>query len=196
MLGGIALSPVLILLSTRPQFQPSWPASPHAGELRLEPLADAEIRGIVKQLETAEGFLTEQEMTRVAERAGGVPLFAIELTRLIWEQHTSPGDRQIPASLSDLLMARLDQLGAAKGVAQLASVIGNEFPLTVLEAVSDVKAASLYSRLSVLKKHGSCSSKRERRSARTPLPMPCFGMLRMNPFRKARVATFIDASPQ
>ena len=117
-LGGIAWSPVLILLSTRPQFQPSWPASPHAGELRLEPLADAEIRGIVKQLETAEGFLTEQEMTRVAERAGGVPLFAIELTRLIWEQHTSPGDRQIPASLSDLLMARLDQLGAAKGVAR------------------------------------------------------------------------------
>jgi predicted ATPase len=92
-------------------------------------------------------------MTKVGERSGGVPLFAIELTRLIWEQRTVAGDRRIPASLSDLLMARLDQLGPAKGVAQLAAVIGNEVPFAVLEAVSGARRASLYARLSVLKKH-------------------------------------------
>jgi class 3 adenylate cyclase len=152
-LSSIGSAPVMMLLSTRPRFRFPWPASPRARELRLEPLADGAIRGIVTQLETTEGFLTEEEMTKVGERSGGVPLFAIELTRLIWEQRTVAGDRQIPASLSDLLMARLDQLGPAKGVAQLAAIIGNEVPFAVLEAVSDAPRASLYSRLSVLKKH-------------------------------------------
>ena len=157
-LGGIGLSPVLILLSTRPQFQPSWPASPQARQLRLGPLAKGEIRGIITQLEFTEGFLSEQDLTRVAERAGGVPLFAIELSRLIGEPQTSAGDRQIPASLADLLTARLDQLGAAKSVARVASVIGNDFPLSVLEAVSDAKPASLHAKLSALKQQGVVQS--------------------------------------
>ena len=142
-----------MLLSARPQFRPSWAASPRARELRLAPLADAEIRGIITQLETAGPFLTEDETSRVAERSGGVPLFAIELTRLIVEQRATGGNRQIPASLSDLLTARLDQLGDAKGVAELAAVIGNEIPLAVLEAVSGASPASLHARLSMLKKH-------------------------------------------
>ena len=142
-----------MLLSARPQFRPSWAASPRARELRLAPLADGEIRGIITQLETAGPFLTEDETSRVAERSGGVPLFAIELTRLIVEQRATGGNRQIPASLSDLLTARLDQLGDAKDVAELAAVIGNEIPLAVLEAVSGAPPASLHARLSMLKKH-------------------------------------------
>ena len=152
-LSRIGSAPVLMLLSARPQFRPSWAASPRARELRLAPLADGEIRGIITQLETAGPFLTEDETSRVAERSGGVPLFAIELTRLIVEQRATGGNRQIPASLSDLLTARLDQLGDAKDVAELAAVIGNEIPLAVLEAVSGAPPASLHARLSMLKKH-------------------------------------------
>ena len=43
----------------------------------------------------------------------------------------------IPASLHDSLLARLDLLGEAKGVAQLASMLGREFGRDVLAAVVD-----------------------------------------------------------
>ena len=67
----------------------------------------------------------------------------------------------------------------------------------MLEAVSDVKSASLYSRLSVLKKHGVLQQQRENVGALVLL-YPCLasGCRVSNPFRKARVAIFIDASPQ
>jgi hypothetical protein len=38
--------------------------------------------------------------------------------------------------LRDSLMARLDQLGPAKGTAQLGATIGREFPLALLQAVT------------------------------------------------------------
>ena len=42
----------------------------------------------------------------------------------------------IPATLQDSLMARLDQLGPAKGTAQLGATIGREFPDALLQAVT------------------------------------------------------------
>ena len=42
----------------------------------------------------------------------------------------------IPATLQDALMARLDRLGAAKGVAQLGATIGRTFAYDLLQAVA------------------------------------------------------------
>src|SRR4029434_6025419 len=49
----------------------------------------------------------------------------------------------IPATLQDSLMARLDRLVTAKGIAQLAAVIGRQFPYELLQAVSQVDASTL-----------------------------------------------------
>jgi predicted ATPase len=43
--------------------------------------------------------------------------------------------RQIPVTLHDSLMARLDRLGSAKEVAQVGAVIGSEFFYELLHAV-------------------------------------------------------------
>ena len=43
---------------------------------------------------------------------------------------------EIPATLRDSLMARLDRLGSAKEVAQLAATLGREFSHEILVAVS------------------------------------------------------------
>jgi predicted ATPase len=74
----------------------------------------------------------------------GVPLFVEEVTKMVLEM----GDQRegvpdaarrqraltltIPATLHDLLMARLDRLDTAKDVAQLASTIGREFSYGLL----------------------------------------------------------------
>jgi predicted ATPase len=56
----------------------------------------------------------------------------------------------IPATLQDLLMARLDRLDTAKGVAQLASTIGREFSYAWLQALAPWDEATLQRELSRL----------------------------------------------
>jgi predicted ATPase len=63
--------------------------------------------------------LSDATIATVVERTGGVPLFVEELTRAVLES----GDPkltggEIPATLHDSLMARLDRLGPAKEVIQ------------------------------------------------------------------------------
>jgi predicted ATPase len=70
----------------------------------------------------------------------GVPLFVEELTTMVldsglvkeregrYELEGPVPAVAIPATLYDSLMARLDRLASAKQVAQLAAVVGREFP--------------------------------------------------------------------
>jgi predicted ATPase len=56
----------------------------------------------------------------------------------------------IPTTLHDALMARLDRLGAAKGVAQLGAVLGREFAYELLQAVAPMDESTLQHRLAQL----------------------------------------------
>ena len=70
----------------------------------------------------------------IVAKTDGVPLFVEELTRSVME---SAGEGSaVPATLKDSLMARLDRLGGAREVAQIAAVIGRQFTFALLEAVS------------------------------------------------------------
>lgn len=71
------------------------------------------------------------------ERADGVPLFLEESTRMMLDL-VAPAVTavpQVPATIHDLLMARLDRAPPAKRLAQVASVIGREFTRSLLGAV-------------------------------------------------------------
>ncbi|MGY0196787.1 AAA family ATPase [Leptothrix sp. BB-4] len=90
------------------------------------------------------------------ERADGVPLFLEESTRMVLELAGPPPrsepvepastvtgpaltaalGAQVPSTIHDLLMARLDRAPAAKRLAQVASVIGREFTRSLLGAVA------------------------------------------------------------
>src|SRR5262245_52875642 len=56
----------------------------------------------------------------------------------------------IPATLQDSLMARLDRLVSAKGIAQLAAVIGRQFAYDLLAMVSQLDEVTLQRELSRL----------------------------------------------
>jgi pimeloyl-ACP methyl ester carboxylesterase len=63
-----------------------------------------------------------------------------------------PDEIQIPASVTAIIAARIDRLGAAEKTAlQLAAVIGADVPLAVLEAVSKVPAEELHGALAGLR---------------------------------------------
>ena len=56
----------------------------------------------------------------------------------------------MPATLKDSLMARLDRLGAAREVAQIAAVVGRQFPFAILDAVVPRGGAALEAALTDL----------------------------------------------
>jgi predicted ATPase len=95
----------------------------------------------------------------IIERTDGIPLFVEEMTKAVTEAEgegdalqttaaviPSPG-LAVPASLHASLMARLDRLGPAKGVAQIGAAIGREFSHALLAAVVRNPEAELNSAL-------------------------------------------------
>src|SRR6202040_3149933 len=95
--------------------------------------------------------LSEETIAAMVERTGGVPLFVEELTRAVLESGNAKlSEREIPATLRDSLMARLDRRGSAKEVLQIGSVIGSEFSYELLRAVHSVADEDLERELRIL----------------------------------------------
>jgi class 3 adenylate cyclase len=138
-----ATAPLLLLYTARPEFRVPWPMRSHHTQITLNRLNVRNVRTMVAQV-AAQKALSEDTIAAVIERTGGVPLFVEELTRTVLESGDAKlSGRQIPVTLHDSLMARLDRLGAAKEVAQVGSVIGNEFSYELLHAVGQVPDGAL-----------------------------------------------------
>jgi len=88
--------------------------------------------------------LLAEVIDAVAARTDGVPLFVEELTKAVLEVGAAEAALEIPATLVDSLMARLDRLGPeAKEVAQVGAVCGREFSFELLHAVHPMAEAAL-----------------------------------------------------
>lgn len=128
-------APMLTVLAARTEFQPPWDEG-LARTLTLNALNDVEtavlITAVVPEIPAATVF-------RIVERADGIPLFAEELAREVAANDQSA----IPTTLQDLLMARLDGMGAAKATAQSAATIGREFSVDLLRKISPFDDANL-----------------------------------------------------
>jgi len=119
---------ILTLLTARPEFDPPWNEALES-TLEIAPLAEGEVAEIVASI-SAE--IQAATLRRIVERADGIPLFAEEMAKIA----TLDNQANIPATLHDLLAARLDSMGEAKRTVQLAAAIGREFDLNLLHKVS------------------------------------------------------------
>ena len=112
----------------------------HHGLIALAPLDRDQVHHMIEEIAARRG-LPQEVVEGVTERAGGVPLFVEEVTRLLLERGEHGGAQAIPPTLQQSLMARLDRLGEAKEVAQIGAVIGRDFSYPLLRAVSDLEEA-------------------------------------------------------
>ena len=145
-----ATARLMLVCTSRPEFHAPWTSRSHHTHLVLNRLTARDVRELVTQV-VAANSLSGEAIDHVIERTGGVPLFVEELTRAVLEKgDAKPALREIPATLQDSLMARLDRLGPAKEVAQIASVIGREFSYELLLAVSTIAEDDLRSALAKL----------------------------------------------
>ena len=141
LIDNIAASPVLIIITARPEFVSPWTGRDHLTSLALSRLGKAQCIEMVASI-VAGWKLAPSLIEDILAKTDGVPLFVEELTKAVMESAT-PERPAVPATLHDSLMARLDRLGAAKEIAQVAAVIGKEFSLSLLEAVVPASAGDL-----------------------------------------------------
>jgi class 3 adenylate cyclase/predicted ATPase len=129
---------VFVLATHRPDFDAPWQGYPHLTSLTLNRLSRAQTTEIVETV--GEGRLDDAVVEHIVARADGVPLFIEELTKSVLEAGGSSNDpvalEAIPPTLQASLTARLDRLGDAKRIAQIAAAIGREFSHDLIRAVS------------------------------------------------------------
>ena len=137
-----ALSPLFVLVSSRPEARPPWATRSHHGAISLAPLDRDQVRHMVDNL-AALHTLPKELIDDVTERTGGVPLFVEEVTQLLLERGEPSGVHSIPPTLQQSLTARLDRLGDAREVAQIGAVIGRDFTYWLIRTASGMEEAAL-----------------------------------------------------
>jgi DNA-binding SARP family transcriptional activator/class 3 adenylate cyclase len=160
--------PVLLVITSRPELQPTWVGQPHVTMLPLSRLGRRDSAGIIVGVAKGKA-LPEPLLEQVLSRADGVPLFIEELTSALLEgglvRETTEGyvldgplpSIAIPTTLKASLVARLDRLGSVKDVAQIGAAIGREFSYELLGAVASLVPADLDAALERLTASGLVS---------------------------------------
>jgi TOMM system kinase/cyclase fusion protein len=144
---------ILTLMTCRPTFQAPWSGRAHVTSLTLNRLLPQQVAQMARTIVGAE-VLPADLLDQIVAQTDGVPLFVEEVTRFVLASQRLHGRAAeasanalsaitIPMTLHDLLMARLDQMGVAKGTAQLAATIGREFGFALLHAVASVEEETL-----------------------------------------------------
>lgn len=154
-----------VIITFRPDYSPPWRQMPFIEHLELAGLSPEHAMGLARHV-AGERRLSEKLIEEVVGKTDGVPLFVEEFTRAVLgaglpderEDRAGPGAPRpllaVPSTLQDSLMARLDQLGPAKHVAQVAGAIGREFNYELLEAVWRDRAGHLHEGLVTLVRSG------------------------------------------
>lgn len=137
---------ILTLLTARPEFDPPW-SEEHEVIMAPAPLTEGEATELIASISTA---IPAASVRHIVERTDGVPLFVEEMAKIA----ALDNQAGIPATLHDLLAARIDNLGGAKATAQLAATIGREFELDLLRKISPDAPAELSRSMRVLQDAG------------------------------------------
>jgi TOMM system kinase/cyclase fusion protein len=156
----VPTTPICVVLTARPEFSPPWRAGSMT-QIHLGRLEQEAVKQMVLRI-AGDKALPRDVVDKMIRRTDGVPLFVEELTRTILEsgdleEHESSyelvgrlSDLDIPPTLRDSLMARMDRLGPVKATAQLAAVIGREFDFGLLARISPLDPDALRDGLSQL----------------------------------------------
>ena len=145
--------PGLFITTSRPQWITPWPAE----LLEVEPLPDADARGLIESL--VEARVADDLASAILSRTGGNPFFIEEIVHVLQEtgglheeggsvHGTRDAGTRMPATIQEVLEARVDRLDdGAKRVIRPAAVIGRTFWTRLLEPLVDVPLAPNLARL-------------------------------------------------
>jgi class 3 adenylate cyclase len=147
---SLSMAPVLMLLTYRPEYRQRFPERSFVTHLTLQHLTDEESLEMASQVLTV-SRLPDELRDLVLTKAEGNPFFVEEMIKSLLEtsalaQHAgSCGGVQtlswteVPDTIQDVILSRIDRLEESPRKAlQLASVIGREFAVALLETIADL----------------------------------------------------------
>jgi class 3 adenylate cyclase/predicted ATPase/ribosomal protein L40E len=146
---------LLLLVNYRPEYQHAWGSKTYYTQLRLDPLPPESSEELLQSLLGDDpGFQPLKQL--LIDRTEGNPFFLEESVRTLVETKALTGEQgayslvepiegiQVPATVQAVLAARIDRLSPEeKGLLQSASVIGENVPLSLLQAVVDMSEEGL-----------------------------------------------------
>jgi adenylate cyclase len=143
-LAVIPKTPLLTLITYRPEYRGTLAQVPGAQTIALAPLSDPETAALVSELLGSDPSVCELGQA-ITERAGGMPFFAEEIVRELAERGVLQGtvgaymstaaaaQVTVPATVQATIAARVDRLDPqAKRTLSAAAVIGSRFTLDLL----------------------------------------------------------------
>jgi class 3 adenylate cyclase/tetratricopeptide (TPR) repeat protein len=160
--------PVLLVVTARPEHQPTWIGQPHVTMLPLSRLGRRDSASMIAGV-TKGKAMPDAVVEQVLAHTDGVPLFIEELTRTLLEsghlRETADSyaldgplpPLAVPMTLQASLVARLDRLGPVKDVAQIGAAIGREFSHGLIAGVTVLAPADLEAALERLTDSGLVS---------------------------------------
>ena len=165
LVNQVAKEAVLLVITFRPAFLPSWQESENRTLLNLKRLTRDQSAQLIEASANA-GKLPRNMIAEIVERSDGNPLFIEELTAAVLgrrqmsradtlrDQAASPAS-SIPSTLQESLLARIDQTSArARELIQLCAVVGRRFSYAQISAMSDARGPQLDETLAELAGHG------------------------------------------
>ena len=156
--------PIYVVALARPELletRPDWGAGKrNFTSLALDPLAPAAMRQLLAGLVPG---LPGDAAERIVARADGIPLYAVEIVRMLVAQGSLEAaegayrptgdlaDLAVPETLHSLIAARLDALDPAdRSLLQAAAVLGHSFTVDGLAAVAGRDSTDVERRLIAL----------------------------------------------
>ena len=143
----IPQTPLMVLITARPEYQGTLTRGPDAHTITLAPLDDSDTTALLGELLGADSSVAELAVA-IAERAAGNPFFAEEIVRELVQRGVLTGERggyvcgvdvadvSVPATVQAAIEARIDRLNSrAKRTLNAASVIGARFGTDLLAAL-------------------------------------------------------------
>jgi len=154
-------APILVMTLARPELferRPNWGrGTRNFTGVALEPLPEPAMRALIAGLVPS---LPERALRSIVERADGVPLYAVEIVRMLvadgrlervdgtYRPVGELGSLTVPETLRSLIASRLDGLDVVdRSLVADGSVLGQTFTLAALAAVSGREPAELEARL-------------------------------------------------
>jgi class 3 adenylate cyclase/tetratricopeptide (TPR) repeat protein len=131
-------TPVLLLATYRPGYQPPWIGHSAATQIALPRLSPRDSLVVLQSVPQAAQLRVPVQEAIVAKAAGN-PFFVEELTWATAEHGDHAGTLPMPDTNEAVLTARLDRLPPEdKRLLQTAAVIGTEVPLPLLQRLAEL----------------------------------------------------------
>ena len=150
-MDSLAAMPIMLVLTHRIGYTPPFGTRSFQSTLNLQTLSETEVAAMAGRVLGTEALPSEL-LAALMDKAEGVPLFVEEVTKTLLDlgvlrrenggYHIVKGiaEMGVPDTMQGIIMARLDRLGEdGKRTVQLASVIGRQFLVRLLDRIADVR---------------------------------------------------------